>query len=164
MKRIEEKAAQTILQKSITVTIGDKSYDVPPPSVATLILASEEIAKMPHFDIPKETENVLSTTMSIAKDCRFIGDIIAVLILGAKRVLKDDRKRFLWCKKNEEKQRIANEILLNYTPKQLNELFIRLLSRMEIADFFGLTVSLQGINILKSEETDKKTTTTPSGQ
>lgn len=46
-KTLEEKVADTILQKSDEITIGEKTYKIAPPTTATLILASEAVSRLP---------------------------------------------------------------------------------------------------------------------
>lgn len=47
MDNIETKVADTILQKPYRVQVGEETYTVAPPSIATIILASELIAQLP---------------------------------------------------------------------------------------------------------------------
>lgn len=168
-KPIEKKVADTILQKSKTVEIGGETYEVAPPSTATLILVSKEVAMLPPIEVNKETD-ILTETLRIAKDCSFLGDIIAILILGANRITEKKRvvkKRFFGLIKdvsditvNRQKE-LADLLLRHKSPKELNELTAHLLSGMEIGDFFGLTTSLIEINLTKPT---KEVETTASGQ
>lgn len=79
---IEQKVSETILQKMQEVTIGGATYQVAPPTTSTLILASEHISKLPSIKL--DGDKILVETLYIAKDCRVLGDIVAILILGAK--------------------------------------------------------------------------------
>ena len=83
-KTIEQTVAETILEQPFEVKVGEKSYQVAPASTATLILVSEAISQLPHIAL--DTEKVVEETLSIAKDCRILGDIAAILILGAKSI------------------------------------------------------------------------------
>jgi len=154
---IEGKAAGTILQRPKQVTVGEKTFSVAPPSTATLILVSELVAKMPAVKI--DTDNILTETLRIAKDCGAIGDILAVLIIGAKEILRERRteKRKLlgfipWFQKAETNRQawLAETILHELSPKQVSELTIKLLSDLEISDFFGFTTSLIEINLTQA--------------
>jgi hypothetical protein len=154
---IERNVSDTLLQKSKTVEIGGKTYQVAPPSVATLILVSAEVAMLPKIEVNKETD-VLTETLRMAKDCRFLGDIIAILILGANGITekrKVVKKRFFGLVKKEteievNKQKELSEILLKHkSPNELNELTTMLLSSMQIGDFFGLSTFLLEINLLR---------------
>lgn len=168
METVESKAAKTILQRSGQINIGGKEYSIAPPSIATLILMSEEISKLPQLSM--SSDSIVSDVLLNAKDCRQIGDILAIAILGAKglvsRETSEKRKFFgLWTAKSEKvvdrKAELSRELLEECTPKDLNEILIKVLKDMQFADFFGLTVSLAGINLLRKT---KETGTTASGR
>ena len=59
---IEKKTKEAVLQQGIKVKIGGKSYEVAPPTIATLILVSEAVARIPKISLDKEriTQEVLS--------------------------------------------------------------------------------------------------------
>ena len=103
-----------------------------------------------------------------AKDMKPVGKIAAVLILGAKRVrenrtvIREDftgKRKWSWrrFKMVDETKRISeneldwlsNKILEEVSPKTLMKVVSKRLSNMEMADFFGLTVSLSGANLTK---------------
>lgn len=160
-KPIESKVADTILQRSQEVTIGDKTYQVAPPSTATLILVSELVAQMPQIEL--NTQEIMSESLKVAKDCKVIGDIIAVLILGAKKLKTKKAKKWFSRFKSQTidtRAELAEEILDNITPFELNGLVQRLLGAMEISFFFGISTFLIGINLTK----ETKEETTQSGQ
>mgnify|MGYP000086214532 CR=1 FL=1 len=99
-ENIETKVAQTILQQTEEITVGDKVYKAAPPSAATLILASEAVARMPKIQL--DTERIVDEVLAIGKDCRPMGEIIAIMILGAKgltethKAVKTVEKRRFW--------------------------------------------------------------------
>lgn len=154
--KIEQQVAGTILQKTIEVHVGDMVYEAAPASTATLILVSGLASQLPTVQLSEE--NVLVETLSIAQDCRVLGDILAVLILGAKG-LKETReviepKLFgLWSKKKtvviDKQAELADILLKELSPRSLNSLLVELLTSMEIADFFGLITSLLEVNLLR---------------
>lgn len=168
-KTIEQKVSETILQQPEEITVGEKTYKAAPPSVATLILASEAVSRLPQIKL--DTEKVVEESLSVAKDCRALGDIIAILILGAKHLTETVKsretkeKRYL-CgllrRKHEvevevtidRKAELANEILENISPTNLYILFATLLQKMQIQDFFGLTTFLTEINLLRQTKVD----------
>lgn len=164
-KTLEQRAAETILEAPKKVTIGDKTYDVKPPTVATLIMVSEAVSRLPHS---KLNENkIIEETLACAKDCKPLGEIVAILILGAKnchpyRVGREVKTKKLFFGLIKYKvipkgkspvidpvQELAEEILENYTPKELTSLVMRLLNSLELADFFGLTTFLTEVNLLR---------------
>ena len=155
-EKIEQQVAGTILQKTIEVHVGDMVYEAAPASTATLILVSGLASQLPTVQLSEE--NVLVETLSIAQDCRVLGDILAVLILGAKG-LKETReviepKLFgLWSKKKtvviDKQAELADILLKELSPRSLNSLLVELLTSIEIADFFGLITSLLEVNLLR---------------
>lgn len=164
---IEQQASKTILQQPIAVVIGDKEYQVAPPSTATLILVSEAISMLPMTEI--NPENVAFEGLAIAEHCKPIGDIMAILILGAKGVSETrtvTRKRFFGLLKRststvvDRKAELAGKILEEMTPQQLHNAFNRIIGASQIAFFLGTITSLAAINLLKQT----KTKTTVSGQ
>lgn len=163
-KTLEEKVAETILQKSDEITIGEKTYKVAPPTTATLILASEAVSRLPKTVL--DPQKVVEESLSVAKDCKALGDIAAIMILGARnltetrKVRERREKRCLWgfFKRHEwvevektidRKAELAQELLNTYSPKALNMIVGALLHKMELGDFFGLTTFLTEINLLR---------------
>ena len=166
---IEQRVAETILQQMQDVTIGGVTYQVAPPTTATLILASGLIAQLPAIRL--DTNQIFNEALYIAKDCRVLGDILAVLILGAKnvRTTKEVVSKRLFGLIQERKlvttdnQAALSAILLeNLSPVEMNDQLGVLLSLMQVSDFFGLTTSLIEINLLR--QTRVVVETTQSGQ
>ena len=81
--QVEVKVTDTILEKAITVQVGSKTYEVAPPTIATLILASEAVSRIPKFTL--DPEKLVQECFCIARHTRFLGEIAAILILGAQR-------------------------------------------------------------------------------
>lgn len=177
MKRptIEQKATETILQQPEEVYIGGKKYKIAPPSVATLILISAAISRLPHIELNEK--KVMEETLYVAKDCMELGEIAAILILGAKHIndfeesRHIERRRHLWglfhtrkevVKVQSKKDRLCRELMEDTTPRELHNLIAKLLLKMQVADFFGLTTFLTGINLMR--QTKVVTEATASGQ
>lgn len=176
-KTVEQQVAETILQKTDEITVGGKTYTVAPPSTATLILVSEEVSRLPHLVL--DPEKVVEESLAVAKDCLPLGNIAAILILGAKNIKttvktrQTKEKRYLWGlirrhvsvdveQVYDRKAELAKELLEDYSPKSLNMLIGGLLHKMELGDFFGLTTFLTEINLLRP--TKVVTEATASGQ
>ena len=68
---IENKTADTILQKPLNIAIGGATYEVAPPTIATLIEVSRLTTRMPKTNM--NTENIMLSSLNIAKDCEAIG-------------------------------------------------------------------------------------------
>lgn len=184
MTNIETKVARTILQEPEEITVGDTVYQVAPPSTATLILVSEAAARMPQEKL--DPERIVDEVLSIAKDCRPIGEFAAILILGAKG-LTETRKAVKTVEKAvyepilfgllkrprvitetveeevmiDRKAELSKALLEDLSPRELHNLTARLLQRMQIADFFGLTTFLIETNLLRQT---REVGTTASGQ
>lgn len=167
-KTVESKVAETVLQRPGEIIVRDMVFRVAPPSVATLILASEAISKLP--DIRLNGENIASESLYVAKDCRVIGEVIAILMLGAKG-LEETRsvveKSLLGLKKAERevtidhKAELTKKLLEDLEPRELHEVLAKLLGTLQIGDFFGLTASLIEINLLRQT---REAGTTVSGR
>lgn len=155
---MEEKVANAILEKEIQIDINGKSYKVKPHSVATLIEVSRLIAKMPYIN--GNVDYFLQETLRTARECQILGDIVATLVLGVQR--KTWFNKWLFRSAKEMKFKKISEEILQLTPSKLRELVSKLLSTLEITDFFGLTISLSEVNLLKPTKEVGKTTA--SGQ
>ena len=171
-KTIESKVAATILQQPIEVNIGSDVYNVAPPSVATLILASEAAARMPQISL--DENKIIDEALAVARYCRPIGEFAAILILGAKGLkgvmeVEEEQTRCVFgvrygkrkVKRQVEydaKQELAARLLEELTPRELYQLIARLLQQMQIGDFFGVTTFLTEINLLRPTKVDDKTT------
>lgn len=184
MTNIETKVARTILQEPEEITVGDTVHQVAPPSTATLILMSEAAARMPQDKL--DPERIVDETLAIAKHCRPIGEFAAILILGAKGLIETrkvvktvektvyepclfgllKRPRVIIETVEEEvvidrKAELSKALLEDLSPRELHNLTARLLQRMQIADFFGLTTFLIETNLLRQT---REVGTTASGQ
>lgn len=168
---IETRVAEAILQKPMEVAVGKSTYLVAPPSVATLILASEAVSRLPKGAM--DEQRVLEETLAKAEYCRPLGEVAAILILGAKgitetvKVKEKQRRRYLFGlissnvtveveRTIDRKAKLADELLENLTPAELNLLISQILKRMQIADFFGLTTFLTGANLLRPTKVEEE--------
>ena len=153
---IERKAAKTILQEPIKVVVGRHRFLVPPPTIGTLIAASAALSELPKVDV--ENENPIAASFRIARDCKPIGEAIAVLLVGARGSMRKGLA-YLWWKHKLRKKALF--ILENLSNSELSELVTRLFTMQEVTHFFGLTTFLIGINMLKPT---REVRTTASGQ
>lgn len=177
---IEQRVAAAILERSTgEIEINGYCYQVAQPTIATLIRASEIISTLPA--VPEDTpkEQVIYTVLRHAKDMRAVGELAAVLILGAKRAdepvwhgpVDDDYDRTWWRLRRRRKETemttmgrvLGREILYNVSPKTLFDCIVRRLSDMEVVDFFAVTTSLGAINLLRPTA-EVESTTTASGR
>lgn len=168
---IETRVAEAVLQQPMEVAVGKSTYLVAPPSVATLILASEAVSRLPAGAM--DEQRVLEETLAKAEYCRPLGEVAAILILGAKgltetvKVKEKQRRRYLFGLFHltrtveverivNRKEQLADDLLENLTPSELNLLISQILRRMQIADFFGLTTFLTGANLLRPTKVEEE--------
>lgn len=182
MTKIEKKVADTILQQPQEIKVGNKKYETAPPSTATLILVSEAVSRLPQHTIEvKEGESIVQPCLALAKDCSPIGEIAAILILGAKGLtqvstekIEVQERRFFGLLKQtkvvevertiDRKAELAKELLEDHTPKELFNIVTRLLGTMQLSDFFATTTFLIEINLLRQTKVVAENPTTASGQ
>ncbi len=143
----ENRVARAILQETKTVEVGGKTYEVAPPSIATLIKVSELVSQMPQVDT--STQDFIGEALRVAKESRVIGDIIATVILGAKRIR--DYKAAIFGGRKSEFAGLSDALLHEKTPKELSELLADILvQRMDIGFFFQIGTSLSAVNLTKT--------------
>lgn len=170
METLEKKVTDAILQRSSdSLEFAGNVYPIAPPTPATLILISEQIAEMP--EVRLDTDNLLFEVLNKAKHCKAIGKIAVTLILGAKRINEHRRitvekvvphRVFAWKKLRwktvyykkvrvevDELEHLSTLILEECSNKTLREVVTKRLNNMQISDFFGLTTSLSEANLLK---------------
>ena len=160
-RTIEQVVAAAILEKATTeIEIGDKVYKIADPTTATLILVSELISTLPVVEKVPNEQKVYSV-LHYAKDYKPLGDICAILILGAKGLTEEkeiiEEKRILGLFKRRttrkvmvDKQAELSQLILDYVrPSVIFDCIVSRLQDMEIGSFFAITTSLSEANILK---------------
>lgn len=159
---IESRIAAAILEKPIgTIEIEGETYEIAPPSAATLILVSEYVAKLPIVKKVDKKE-IISSVLYNARFYRPLGDIAAILILGAKNLIEKQKKKIInrhffgLIKRETEVEEVVNreqilarQILENVRPSIIYSIVIKRLQDMEIGSFFAITTSLSEANLLK---------------
>lgn len=153
---IEKSVSDVILQKPIEVTVGGVNYTIQPPTLATMILASEEIAELPEINMAEE--NIVYDALREAKNSRAIGRVLATFILGS----KDAKKKVIsiddcywWVipfkkiRRVTALEKLSKKILEDLTPKDGLLLISEVLKNTQITDFFALTTFLNGVNVTK---------------
>lgn len=158
---IEKRVAETILQQPTEIKVGNKTYAVAPPSVATIILVSQYVAQLPR--VVFDEKKVLEDSLLYGKDCASLGYIVAVLLLGAKAINTDIRrratkwgrfKRMLGFSKKSLLERTKDLLLEGLSPKELQSAITGILGGLQVADFFGLTTFLCEINLTRPTRVD----------
>ena len=151
-KKTEERVADTILQRNITVSAGGRSFTVPAPTLGTLIMVSERIANLPDLGEKEDAAVILAN----AKHGRDIAEVLAIYILGAKCIKEDEnlstkRHSFL-SKGNTQKgklEALTDELVESCTPGDMSSLFGQLLKKTDFSDFFVVTTFLREANLTR---------------
>jgi len=139
---IEGKTAETLLQSDEAIEIGGKRYDVAPQTTGTLVLASAIIAELPSSKGVSGDE-VLGFVLNSAKEYGKVGEVLAVLVVGAKRLKCGSWfSRLFW---RWRCRQLAGRFLNEVGTDELIRAFVEVLGRMRGSDFFGLTTFLQEI-------------------
>lgn len=160
---IESRVAAVILERSVgSIDIDGETFNIAPPSLATLILVSEIISTLPIVEEVKHKDDRIYSALHYAKDFKAIGEIAAVLILGAKNLTEKKerviekrclfgliRRRKTITETIDRKAQLAEAILKNVRPSIIYNVIIERLKQNEIATFFAITTSLNAANILK---------------
>lgn len=163
MKTIEKQAADAILQSATeTIEIGGKKWEIGKPTVGTIIMASELVSQLPKFKDELTGKDIIPEVMRVAKDAKVIGKIVALLILGAKRVLEHRKSgkgqwwRWIWNwffhrkQMREEIDALADLILQELDADHIFSILSDRLGHLQLGSFFGITTSLSQSNILKA--------------
>lgn len=155
---IESRVAAAILERPTgEIEIDGSKYIIAPPTLATLILVSELVSTLPIVEKTEDNEQKTYSVLHHAKNYKALGDIAAVLILGAKAIKEDEQrieKPCRWYSLRRRKKRIsrrkelAEKILDNVRPSVLFDCIIRRLKDNEVGIFFLITTSLSEANLL----------------
>ena len=158
MDNIQQKTAQTLLQQPEEVTIAGTKYQVPQPTLGTLILVSQEIAHIPISELDKE--KAIGEAFQNASFGKHVARALALMIVGAshpKQSLWQRIKGLLHSRKRKLKE-LTNSILYQMSIQEAGILFIQLLGKMQTTDFFMLITFLHEANMLKPTRKVSETT------
>ena len=159
---IESRVADAILEKEIaTIVIDGTTYKMAPPTVGTLIMVSQIISRMPVVERVTGAA-VVNSVLHHAKDFHDLGELAAVMILGAKNLYETKKivtykrnwfgMRRIKCEREEtidRKSILAHKILQTLSPTELYDLIIKRINDLDIPSFFVITTSLSEANLLK---------------
>lgn len=160
-KKTEQKVADTMLQRPVVATIGGRDYDIAPPTIGTLVIASEYLCAIPAFN--PEQGNYFFEVLAKAKDCKPMAYALAALVLGSKHWNdEDDTPRPWWVFLGRKKaRRLKRDILVDtflneVSPREIGSLLVNILQTLEVADFFANSVFLGGVHMTKPTKTETK--------
>lgn len=156
---IESRVASAILERTASaIEIDGETYNIAPPTLATLILVSEIVSTLPVVENTTDNNERTLSVLKNARNFKALGDIAAVLILGAKNLTATEKRKkkgiFKLLGKTEEvtinrREILAKKILENVRPSVLFDCIIQRLKDNEVGTFFVVTTSLSEANLLK---------------
>lgn len=146
---LESRAAATLLQTPFEITLAERVFKVAPPTVATLMLLSAEVATLPKLETPageeeQGGEKMLQQVIADAEGCGAAGRAVAVMLLGARGYAGRP-----WWRRESDGKRLARWLLNNVSPRELFNAFAQLIQHMQVADFFAFTAFLREANMLR---------------
>lgn len=155
---MEKKVAETLLEEKKVIVIEGVTYEVNPPSIATLVLASKYIRDLPNEIL--DEERLVSDLFRLAHQLPAVGYALSAMILGVKEFEKEEVVAWYSFKKQKEKQGHILAKKINNAPiKQVFSNFYKILEAMNLSDFFQLTTFLIELNMTRpTREVEKKTT------
>ena len=163
---IESQTADAILQRVKAITIGGVEYIIAPPTLATLILVSEEVSYLPEVKLNPATP--VEDALREARNFRSLADILAILILGAKRLtIVEEYTERVWGIFRRKRKRVVDmkaqvaEAMMHVELSELLVAVTTLLKMMQTEHFFAIATFLTSINLTKATKVAK---TTASGR
>lgn len=166
-KPIERKVADTIQQKPLEIKIGSKTFLAPQPTYGTMVEISAIIAENEQT-LEVSEEDITAGVLRYAKDSTYLADIVAVIILGAKRLRFSLKNAFLdiifmirYKTLSLPRKYLKSQIMQESTNADLAIILGTLLSSIDVKSFFVSITFLREINITKPTRVIE---TTASGQ
>ena len=166
---IENKTADTILQKPIELKVGGNVYYVAKPTLATLIEVSKSISLLPKVGKIHNEEVIPFILSNASKYGRVLAHIAAILIVGIgndKKAPENKNKwKIRWFQKKKRQSKIdvmTEEIMNNASCKEISEIISGALSYQGIGFFLSTIISLSGANV--TEKTKNETEATALGE
>ena len=151
-KTIEQIVADAVMQKPLgTFSIGGREYSIDRPRLATLVEVSALISQIPQVNLDANIENQAMEVLRVAKDCRILADIAAVIILGVKhtteeRITEKIRRfgpikiKYTETVKVNLRKELADKLLLEMSPRDLADLISATLQNQQLSAFFGVMI------------------------
>lgn len=148
---IEEKTADALLERQTSLAIGASTYQLSPPTLATLIAVSADLSTLPDDLLtPAETDEAITiTALRSARHASGISHAISLLILGAEAPTHNPLVRLWRSIRGDRVGRLARTLSHKHSPRELALAFIQLTQRLEVSDFFALTAFLSALRITK---------------
>ena len=157
MINIESLVADSILNEPIEITVNGVKMRINKPTVSTLISASKYIGKLPNVPTPETKSDEIEIALGYARDCNVIGEIVAILFLGRKKMFTEKKLFGFTYRYVDNVKPLAAKILDEYSNKELYDLVTTMLSEQNLAFFLNITISLNRANLLRKTKTNEMT-------
>lgn len=169
---IEQKAADVLLQKPITVKAGGKDYPVARPTLATLAEVSAVLSEMEKTRHAGEQDIVQEVLARAKADVPRLSLIAAILIIGGGNITyhteRREAGRIFGIFKRYEKvtvsntQTLADELARTASPAEMHVLVTKALSFQGIGFFLSTIISLGAASV--TQPTKSATAATAPGE
>ena len=156
-KTIEEKAGEVLLQKPLSVTIGEKKYQVARPTLATLAEVSTILSQMRKVKNSKGQNIVQEVLVRAKDDVPQLSLIAATLIIGGGNITYHTERRasgriFGLFKRYEKicvsnTQVLADELTRTASPEEMHRLVTAALSYQGVGFFLSTIISLGAASV-----------------
>lgn len=139
---IETSTAKALLEEPQDFIVAGKRLKFRPLTLATLIKISSLTASLPALRI--EEEKPLASIIQNADSLSLIAEILAFFVYPYKRksFFSEALGRF-------RRKRLALFFINNLSASEMQEIFLRAIKEMNVADFFALTTFLKELNLTK---------------
>lgn len=146
---LEKRVAMTILEKPVgEFILAGKTYSIPAPTTATMVAVSGLISELPQIDLDVPERELTAEGFRHGGAGLTLARIAATFILGARKPGIGRRIRD-FIGRRPSMDRLTRLIAENMTYRQLRELLFPLIADAGMLDFFVITTSLRGGNLLK---------------
>ena len=109
------------------------------------------------FDEPQEEETQLNYVLRNARKAKCISEILALLILGEQKAFTPETwttkiARLFRLEPRKAFDQLTRKITTHYTPDELLEGFVGILSKMEVESFFAISTFLKKVNVVNTKK------------
>lgn len=151
----ERKVEETILQTPKVIRVGDREYEVRPPTLGTLYMVSSIVSEIPEISESKDTAAVVGSAVC----ARDIAKVIAVLVTGSRAAGGGRIGSFLRrALRSSRVDALTEDIMNGCTPREALGILVEILGSSQLQDFFALTTFLRGASLTRPTKVVKGTT------
>ena len=167
-----QRTAEELLEQPFAITVGTNTYEVPRPTLGTIMRISAEISMLP--ELPKidekKSEQYVQAVLAVADKCGYLPRILAIAILGEGNLVEEHtvrvrvpmagilgkiglKRTITTIKKIYKDEELASTISATATPSQAYTALTTILNNSDIPDFFACFAFLDGVNLMRKAKT-----------